>query len=451
MSTIVNIIYWFFGTAVSLYLLTFALSSIKEKHLRATVLSTLLLVGQATPWLVGGLMLDDSRTPWMATVSVLIAVSAGLFFGPIGRRTVVRIREGGERVDERDVVFAREEYMPGSEKYQIYYALHPELREIDDRTRSLPELLKPGGRYYDDVRSPKTEQVFCRIESLTGDVDGSVAESKQLQSTESNTSWAKRRGLELGADEVGVARLNQRWVYSYVGRGPEEWGSRIVNNHTYVIAFSLEMAYDSVAAAPQLAITEETARQYLNGAEISIRLAREIRARGYSARAHIAGSNYQIMLPPVAQDAGLGELSRMGYLISPKYGARVRLGAVTTDLPLMPDDPVCFGVQEFCEVCKKCATNCPSTSIPSGPREWVRGVEKWPLKVEPCLQYWRAIGTDCGLCMRVCPFSHPPTFVHNVVKAGIKRSAFARQVSTWADDLFYGRKVKYERFLEGLD
>ena len=84
-------------------------------------------------------------------------------------------------------------------------------------------------------------------------------------------------------------------------------------------------------------------------------MARTIRGLGYPARAHIAGSNYQIMLPPVAQDAGLGELGRNGYLISSRFGARFRLGAVTTDLPLVPDSPVTLGVQEFCAACRKCA------------------------------------------------------------------------------------------------
>jgi epoxyqueuosine reductase QueG len=151
------------------------------------------------------------------------------------------------------------------------------------------------------------------------------------------------------------------------------------------------------------------------------------------------------MLPPVAHAAGLGELGRMGYLISPRFGARIRLGAVTTDLPLIPDRPVVFGVQDFCSACRKCAVNCPSGAIPAEGKEWVRGVEKWQLGIEKCLHYWRVLGTDCGLCMKVCPYSHPPSFVHNLVRCGIGRSAFARKVSIWGDDLLYGRKCFIER------
>ena len=51
----------------------------------------------------------------------------------------------------------------------------------------------------------------------------------------------------------------------------------------------------------------------------------------------------------------------------------------------------------------------------------------------------------CGLCMKVCPFSHPETLVHNLVREGIRRSAFARTVSVWGDRLLYGRRVKHAR------
>ena len=255
----------------------------------------------------------------------------------------------------------------------------------------------------------------------------------------------KKRAVEMGADGVGIANLNPMFVYSHVGRGPEEWGQPIENGHRYAVVFLLEMDYGSVECAPDLPIVEETARRYLKAAQISIELAGYIRSLGYPARAHIAGSNYQIMLPPVACDAGLGELGRIGYLVSPRFGARIRLGAVTTDLPMVPDQPVSFGLQDFCDKCLKCATSCPSGAIPRGLPTVVRGVKKWPLNVEQCLRYWRLIGTDCGLCMKVCPYSHPPTLVHNIVRAGVRRSAFARTISIWGDDLFYGRKTPHPK------
>jgi ferredoxin len=106
------------------------------------------------------------------------------------------------------------------------------------------------------------------------------------------------------------------------------------------------------------------------------------------------------------------------------------------------DKPIAFGVQDFCTKCQKCADNCPPSAIPSGEKEIIRGVEKWVIDPMKCLHYWRVAGSDCGLCMKVCPYSHPSTFAHDLVRAGIKRSAIARSVSIWGDDLLYGRSVK---------
>jgi epoxyqueuosine reductase QueG len=97
-------------------------------------------------------------------------------------------------------------------------------------------------------------------------------------------------------------------------------------------------------------------------------------------------------------------------------------------------------VQDFCRDCLKCAVNCPSGAIPSGGKTTVRGVEKWMLDAGKCFQYWRKIGTDCAICMKVCPFSHKRNIVHNVIRAGIRRSSFARKLSLFGDDLFYGKK-----------
>ena len=62
---------------------------------------------------------------------------------------------------------------------------------------------------------------------------------------------------------------------------------------------------------------------------------------------------------PMAIDAGLGELGCHGILITRNFGRRVRISKVFTDLPLMPDKSVEFGVREMCEFCRKCAKACP--------------------------------------------------------------------------------------------
>ena len=142
----------------------------------------------------------------------------------------------------------------------------------------------------------------------------------------------------------------------------------------------------------------------------------------------------------MARDAGLGEIGRMGLLMTPNLGPRVRLGVVTTDVELVPDertpDPT---VIDFCNICKKCANNCPSKSISFEERQEIDGAVRWRIKSETCYQYWNVIGTDCNRCMAVCPYSHPDNSAHNLVRWGIARSGGFRRGSLWLDDLFYGK------------
>lgn len=432
-------LYLIVGGLVCILLELLSISSLKENQLRGATRSSTLFIAFALLWF-GSYFVFSPPDTVLAVAVAAVLVFVGLFFMPTGRVRRMKIGPVTERYDERDVIFSREEYEPGSEKYEQYYSRRPEYKTVDDKMRTLPELLEPGGRYYDPVVSKKIDSIFEQIEKLTTSVDGPTANSRADVDAAKMTLAIKRKLLDLGADEAGIAELNPMFVYSHVGRGPEKWGDPITNNHRFVIAFTLEMRYDAVQTAPGLPITGETADRYLLAARISIELAEYIRSLGYPARAHISGSNYQVILPAVAHDAGLGELGRIGYLISPKFGARIRLGAVTTDLPLVPDKPVSFGVQDFCAKCMKCSTCCPSNAIPSENTSDVRGVGKWPLNVEQCLHYWRLIGTDCGICMKVCPYSHPPTLVHNLVRTGIRRSAFARSVSVMGDDFLYGKK-----------
>ncbi|MBW1800334.1 MAG: hypothetical protein JRJ85_06345 [Deltaproteobacteria bacterium] len=74
---------------------------------------------------------------------------------------------------------------------------------------------------------------------------------------------------------------------------------------------------------------------------------------------------------PMAMQAGLGDIARNGLLVTRKYGCRIRLDNVITNLPLVPDEPVDFGVTEFCRSCEIRAEKCPSQSILYGNRNLI--------------------------------------------------------------------------------
>jgi len=126
--------------------------------------------------------------------------------------------------------------------------------------------------------------------------------------------------------------------------------------------------------------------------------------------------------------------------VTEDYGPRVRLGVVTTDMPLEPDGPVDLGIEDFCRICMKCADNCPSGAIPRDEMRLDRGVLKWTIDQEKCYRFWRENGTDCAICMNSCPYSKPNTPVHMPVRLLVRRSWLARRLALAADDWLYGRR-----------
>jgi len=217
---------------------------------------------------------------------------------------------------------------------------------------------------------------------------------------------------------VGIGKLNQDWVYSYVGctggdrAGYLKWGSEIdLSSHTHVISMLFPMDLQLLAHAPDFSAFIATAKAYAKSAITAVNLAHYIRQLGYDARAHHF-SNYQVLAVPVAADCGLGELSRAGYLINKEFGLAFRLSIVTTDMPLDPDPKSSFGVQSFCRQCLRCAQECPSGAIPKGDKTFYNGVWKWKLDEQKCYTYWHVNGTDCGICMTVCPWTKPKNRFH---------------------------------------
>jgi ferredoxin len=318
--------------------------------------------------------------------------------------------------------------------------MRPENKKADDNTRSKPGLLSPKAKLANELLFTSPEASFTLTEVMGEMVEGPVAEEQISLPTEKMTTYVKGLAQYFGALEVGVTELKAYHVYSHVGRGPGTYGEPIVLEHQYAIAFTVEMDHEMVGANPTAPGVMESARQYVEAGRVAVQLATAIRKMGYQARAHIDG-NYRVIAPLVARDAGLGEIGRMGLLMTPRQGPRVRLGVVTTTLELIPDERVpSEAVIDFCIICKKCAENCPSKSIPFDKRKEIDGALRWRINPDSCFSYWNVIGTDCGVCMTVCPYSHADTAPHNILRWGIARSGFVRRGALWLDDLFYGKK-----------
>lgn len=430
---IFNALFLLVSSLAGLYLFLFIISSLKEKATRAALISTLLLFLQIAITL---LVFSLENSLVAAIIAVIYCGSAAVMFWPARQQLDLGSPTG--RYDERDIMFARARYVPTSREYDDYYSRHPERKSIDDEIRSLPELLLPGGTYYHPIKSAIAETLFELNEKLFPLVDGPVADEQAGTDPAELSGQLKSMARHLGAVDAGIAKLDPNIVYSHVGRGPGGYGAEIKLNHSSIIVFAVEMGYSAMQHAPRAEVVVESARQYLEAAKIGIALADFIRSLGFEARAHM-DANYRVILPPAAVAAGLGEMGRLGIFMNRLFGPRVRLGAVTTTAPLSHDTPRSFGGYEFCLECKKCAVNCPAGAISHGEPKIVKGVKKWSTNQQACYRYWREVGTDCGICMSVCPFSKPNNGAHNLVRMAIKNSSIARRFAAAADDLFYSR------------
>jgi reductive dehalogenase len=417
----------------------FGIVSVRENEPRAARVAFLLSVAGALPCFGAAGLSQAGRIGALATIGCLTAAALVLLFVPVGGS----VRGNGRperRVDEREILFARRRLRPGSPEFERYYAMHPEHRESDDRTRALPGLLSPKAKKFEPAAFASAGASFALTEALRHSVNGPPAPDRLSLAPAEATALTKRLARYYGALDVGVAEIRPYHVYTHVGRGSGTWGESIDLSHRWALAFTVEMDHAAMRHAPEAPVVAESARQYVEAARTAVQLASAIRAMGHPARAHIDG-NYRVIAPLVAVDAGLGEIGRMGLLMTPRLGPRVRLGVVTTDLPLVPDrpgdDPT---VIDFCRICRKCAACCPSQSIPFDDRRPIDSALRWAIDADSCFRYWNAVGTDCGRCMAVCPYSHPDHPAHNLVRWAARRSAVARRTLLWMDDLFYGRR-----------
>ena len=426
------------GVLIPVGLIAFGVISLAERERRAAAVALILALLTPLPFLAASTIRPVASIVVLACSCV---VALGLFFLPFGPRAALHGRPT-RRVDEREIMFARARLVPGSPEFASYYAMHPEHRESDDRTRALPGLFSADAAMADSEAFASALASDALVRSLRPQVDGPVAAQRRRFPAAEATAEIKQLALDLGALDVGVTELQPYHVYSHVGRGAGVYGEPVALDHRWAVAITVEMDYEALRHAPAGPVIAESTRVYAVSGKVAVEIAARIRAMGYPARAHIDG-DYRVIAPLVAWDAGLGELGRMGILMTPRVGPRVRIAVVSTDLPLTPDlpgdDP---SMIDFCTICKKCADNCPSGSIPSGDRERIDGAWRWAIDPDSCFRYWNAIGTDCGRCLTVCPYSHPDSPGHNLLRAAIRRSAVARRASLWLDDLFYGRKPR---------
>lgn len=309
-----------------------------------------------------------------------------------------------KRIDERDTMFARMNYKKGTKEYNDYYSRNKDKEKIDDDIRNRPEICGEGTATYDEINSPIASSNFKFLADIMKYSEGDINPNRVEIDSEVMSKRIKGLTKHYGAVKVGITKMEDYHYYSHRGRHENVYGEEVQPKHPYGIVFAVEMDKGMINRSPQVSEVIETSRAYVEAAIIGMQISYYIRELGYDARNHM-DANYLVVAPLVARDAGIGDIGRNGILITKDYGSRVRLGVVTTELPLITDSKEDFGLEEFCRICKRCVRTCPGKAIPSGDKEEIDGINRWQIKQEDCYKMWRSLGTDCGICISSCPFS----------------------------------------------
>jgi reductive dehalogenase len=429
----------------SVFLLGLCLSSLMEKEIRAAIISLFFFAVNTLVWGAFLTILEPFQVLNIFFVSLLafFCLISSIKFFP-GKSSPQDLSKA-EQYDERNNMFARNNLQHHPQLLEKYYDLHPENRSTDLQIHQKPEFGQKEQVYHDPYTAPCYGAAFEYLERSIPLSTGAIAEQKKpldpILFSKTITDFAKF----YGACDVAFLGLKPHHFYSHKGRHAATWGDKTNQTHKTAITIVVPMRVEMIKKGPTSSVLQESAQKYVEAAKISNILATYIRYFGYEARAH-NDANYDVLCVPIAVESGLGELGRMGLFMHRVHGPCVRLAVVTTGLEL-PDSliPQPLYMENFCQICKKCADNCPSGSISHGDEPHSRNFRHWSIHQEKCFSYWKTIGSDCGFCIGVCPYTKPDNPVHRLVRFYISRNALNQKIALFMDDLLYGRYKKIAR------
>jgi len=284
-----------------------------------------------------------------------------------------------------------------------------------------------------------------------------------------------------GASQVSFVELDtdttEKFIYTHdyiswhtrpFGQGPrldildvdepsEGEGYRVIPKKARsVIVYALRMSDELMRRAPTKLGNRSQYYMYQLKSLMQGQLQNFLRTLGYMGLGEVSMYNALGIAPAFAVMSGMGELSRMGHVITPEFGLHQRIFKLITDMPLPPGKPIDFGAMDFCRTCKKCADNCPPEAIsketePSwntqGKPYHSPGVKTWYWPQEKCQAYWRQI-EECSICYSVCPLSKGghKAFYHDLQRWTTANTPLFNGLFRRADDLLgYGQRKGLEK------
>lgn len=173
-----------------------------------------------------------------------------------------------------------------------------------------------------------------------------------------------------------------------------------------LLVIGMEMVKDSIMEIPQP--TSVSGRifdfdVYHEGGLLVDQLAGYVRSLGVKCQSHIP-LKWDINFAPHAINAGIGNYSTHGLVLTKKWGTRLRFFGISIDLDIPIDKPKDYNFEAFCKKCRMCYKSCPGNAIPKDAYDY-RGANKRRVSIKRCGDSMSE-NKFCGVCLKVCPFNN---------------------------------------------
>jgi len=339
---------------------------------------------------------------------------------PMGRinrvaEPTTAITDAVQRVDVRNIAYAlaaRGEYGPAAQK-GVQKTL-PDKVPLSAAQKDVVEhlsLLEPNSVAEETAPIPEDPEVLTRHIKATGYfLKADIVAACQVPESAYYSHDKQGNPIDVQYGNAILIVMGKPWKAMHASTGYDWMGDPI-----------------SFQAYQHLGLVAETIANY-------------VRRLGWDASAQYGPSfvnKYSVLMPPLLLLAGIGEVSRAGIILNPYLGLGFKAAAVLTNMPLIPDRPIDFGLQRFCQDCRICAQNCPSRAISMGDKVMYIGYATWKLDTKRCasFNFTNKKGTMCNRCVKSCPWTYPATWPHNLVRGMVMHSRLAQQIAIRAADL----------------
>jgi len=220
-------------------------------------------------------------------------------------------------------------------------------------------------------------------------------------SKSSNWKSIERIAFANGIDLIGVADL------SHVV-GIRTHPRNLLKSYRYGISFVL--ALDKYDDAYTFDTEEQIAFPLIRKASALVRdfiLEQGFKAIALDPNDGLAASGplyyrSKLSMKAIARAAGLGWIGKSAVFVSEKFGPRVCLGVVLTDMPLIPGEPS----KNRCGNCSKCAKACPVGALNATEFEFYPKELSNVLEREKCNDWMEGASPTrgfCWECILACP------------------------------------------------